>query len=126
MYIASDEDLDFETEFELVITDDRTLQGFVVSFDVLFGRGNLQSNDSAAAFKEQVLGTGPAAPATHWKQTVLWFDMEKRFDVKKGQVVKGHLHYLRAAGNKRDYDLYLRWANPDTGLEGVQTYVLAS
>ena len=126
--IAVDEDLDFETEFELVITDDSTLQGFVVSFDVLFGQGKLTATagDPDASFKEKVLGTGPAAPATHWKQTVMWFDMEKRFEVTKGDIVKGRLSYLRAEGNKRDYDLYLRWTNPKTGLEGVQTYVLAS
>ncbi len=132
--VAKDEELDFEVPFSLQINSDgNTLHGVVISFDTLFGQGNLKidnnnnnSSSSTTSFVEKVLSTGPAAPATHWKQTVLWFEMEKRIHVKKDAIIKGHLSYLRSKENQRDYDIILRWNDPNTGNEFIQTYVLAS
>jgi len=127
--VAVDADLDFEAPFTVTTDRDETeLKAFVLSFDVLFGRGNLSAmeGNSTAVFQEQVLSTGPKAQATHWKQTVLWLNPEHRVKVTKGTVLRGSVCYLRADDNKRDYDIVLRWFHPSTGKEHIQRYVLAS
>lgn len=124
---ALEEQLDFDVPFSLIMAENTTLHGFVISFDVLFGRGNLANTvDSTAAFKESTLSTGPAAPATHWKQTVLWLEVDKRVKLEKGTVVSGSLTYVRSTDNQRDYDIILRWTDPHSNEEHFAKYILAS
>ena len=124
---ALEEQLDFDVPFSLIMAENTTLHGFVISFDVLFGRGNLANTvDSTAVFKESTLSTGPAAPATHWKQTVLWLEVDKRVKLEKGTVVSGSLTYVRSSDNQRDYDIILRWTDPHSNEEHFAKYILAS
>jgi len=136
---AVDADLDFSAPFSVTIDRDETeLKAFVLSFDVLFAKGNLSIPTAASTtdtetntntnttFQEQVLSTGPKAAPTHWKQTVLWLSPEHRVQVTKGTVLQGSVCYLRADDNKRDYDIVLQWRHPKTAVELVQRFVLAS
>lgn len=124
---ATDADLDFDMEFSMDITaEDSMLRGFVISFDVLFGKGGLTSNVPGTEFNEKVLSTQPDSETTHWKQCVLWLDKEHHVSVPKGTTVTGCVSYLRGESNKRDYDVVLTWINPITDTKHVKKYDLAS
>jgi hypothetical protein len=71
--ICTSDDINFETEFSLDVIKTGLLTHFVGYFDTEF---NLPHPVSFT--------TGPAGPATHWKQTV--FSLEKPINVTSGTL----------------------------------------
>jgi SAM-dependent methyltransferase len=106
--VATNADLDFVADFELVITKDTTVNSFVLSFDVLF-TGKQAGGGSVAGFQDFTLSTACEADPTHWKQTVLWLKPEYCMKCAAGEAVKGQIHYQRSVDNPRDYVLVLTW-----------------
>ncbi len=109
---ASDDQLDFVSDFRLVIERDAIINSFVVSFDVVFN-GRQMNGETAPRFEDLVLSTGCESALTHWKQTVLWLKPEHCMQCKEGTQVNGRLHYQRSKENPRDYDIVLTWKHKD-------------
>jgi len=99
--LASDKDLDFESNFEITIDQDTILNAFVISFDVLF--------DSSYFSKNITLTTSAQTKDTHWKQTVLWLQPEYCEQVAKNTIIKGTIKYIRTKENIRDYAIQVNW-----------------
>ena len=55
------------------------------------------------------MSTAIEAPATHWKQTVLWLREEHRMSIGLGDVIRGELKYDRLEDNPREYNISLSW-----------------
>jgi predicted RNA methylase len=115
---AQDKDLDFTVPFSLDVTRDEVLKCFVVSFDV----GFFKSGE-----KKIVLDTSPGSEPTHWKQTVLWIEEDKRAALKTGDIVTGSCTYERAEENERDYSITMDWeVNCKLGVRRSQKFILSS
>jgi hypothetical protein len=56
-----------------------------------------------------VLSTGVQAPATHWKQCVLWFNAENRLTAGGSDEIIGTIRFARLATNARDYSIEVSW-----------------
>ena len=119
--IAINDDLDFVRPFCLQITKVCQVNGFILSFDVVFDgkQANGQTNE---LFEECILSTGCEADATHWKQTVLWLPPDACMHCDAGESIMGYMHYQRSAENPRDYLLVVTWTY--RGKERVQTFNL--
>ena len=56
------------------------------------------------------LSTTPAAPDTHWKQTVCWLDPINRIQSFSSlDKIIGRVTYQRRLSNLRDYDIIIEW-----------------
>ena len=119
--VAVDADLDFTRHFQLQITRPCCMNGFILSFDVIFD-GKQSNGHMKADFEQCVLSTGCEAETTHWKQTVLWLPSDSRVQCEAGEEINGSLHYQRSAENPRDYLLVVTWSY--RGLDRVNTYNL--
>ncbi|PIK40997.1 putative protein arginine N-methyltransferase 3 [Apostichopus japonicus] len=73
-------DLDFTTDFKLVMSRTDTCTALVGYFDVIFERN---------CTKTVMFSTGPRAPDTHWKQTV--FYLKKPIELSEGEVLTGRI-----------------------------------
>lgn len=99
MYTVKDEDLDFESSFEIAISRDCLFGGFACYFDSFFESGTSG---------EVVLPTGPWDTPTHWQQTVL--GLAEQTPVKAGDVVKGSIKAIRMKVTSRSYDIHLTYS----------------
>ncbi|KCV73279.1 protein arginine N-methyltransferase 1 [Fonticula alba] len=92
------EDLSFEVPFSLRSVCNDYIHAFVVYFDIEFSHG---------LHKPVTFSTGPQAPYTHWKQSVLY--IEDMLTIRRGEVVEGKLSCKPNARNPRDLDIVLSY-----------------
>lgn len=101
---CADEDLDFEAPFELRLRGDSAqeeIHQLVVSFDIDF---------SAPNSNEVTFSTGCQSTPTHWKQTLLWFDVLNNCPVLgKTDSLKGIFRMRRNTLNHRAIDMAVSW-----------------
>lgn len=90
---CSADDLDFSTDFELLVTKQCFLNGLVAWFDVEFTHGR----------EPVVLSTSPKAEPTHWKQSC--FGLDARVPVFAGDRVRGRFWLRRNKENFRFLDI---------------------
>lgn len=83
-------ELQFTAPLHLVMRRSGRLAGLCCWFDVLFDGGSAHP---------VLLTTAPDAPATHWKQTLLYLDGDH--SVAAGDVLTGTLTVQRTAENRR-------------------------
>ncbi len=119
--VAADVDLDFVRPFHLQIANTCRVNGFILSFDVLFD-GKQSNGQMKVGFESCVLSTGCEAETTHWKQTVLWLPLDACMQCDAGENISGNMHYQRSAENPRDYLLVVTWSY--RGKDRVQTFNL--
>ncbi|XP_030056571.1 protein arginine N-methyltransferase 3 [Microcaecilia unicolor] len=100
-------DLDFSSDFTLLITRSSVCTAIAGYFDVIFER-----NSSSRV----VLSTGPQCMKTHWKQTV--FLLEKPIAVTVGDVLKGKITVRKNRKDPRSLIITLTVNNT------MQTYSL--
>jgi len=107
---ARDKELDFESNFTVVVSRDHTLDGFVIWFDALF---DLKCSHPIT------LSTSPHTPETHWKQSL--FYLATAVSVKQGDKIEGILKAKRCRGYKRDYEVQLFYRiTPKDGPSGAE------
>ena len=119
--VAADRDLNFVRSFSLHTRKACTVNGFIVSFDVLFD-GKQMNGEMNGQFNSFTLSTGCAADSTHWKQTVLWLKPEDVMSCEVGENIGGNMHYQRSEENPRDYLIVVTWVY--RGSEKVQAFDL--
>jgi protein arginine N-methyltransferase 1 len=90
--LAAD-DLDWSAPFRITAERDDFVHALVVFFDVHFGR----------CHRPLTFSTGPCAPQTHWKQTVMYLD--RALPLLTGECVEGTLACRRNQRNPRDLDI---------------------
>lgn len=73
-------DLEFTTDFKLVMTRRDMCTALVGYFDVIFERN---------CTRTVMFSTGPKAPKTHWKQTI--FHFKKPIELSEGEVLAGRI-----------------------------------
>ncbi|EDO08607.2 Protein arginine N-methyltransferase 1 [Babesia bovis T2Bo] len=88
-------DLDFATEYMLVVQRRDYVHAFCFWFDVTF----------SACHKPLTLSTSPKDKYTHWKQTVFYLPDDLTVDV--GDKIQGMIAVRRNANNPRDIDVKL-------------------
>jgi type I protein arginine methyltransferase len=86
-------DLAFSSPFALHFVRDDAVHALVAYFDCAFG-----AMPAVVSFS-----TGPAAPYTHWKQTV--FYLREPVRVARGDAARGTIAVRPNAGNERDLDI---------------------
>jgi len=104
-------DLDFHSEFSLVVSREDYVHALVAFFNVEFTKSHTKLRFS----------TGPRSKYTHWKQTVFYLDEEVLVSVN--DVLKGTIDVKRNAKNPRDIDIKLGIRNstknqPDSSGKG--------
>ena len=109
-------DLTFCNKFELRCSRDDELQGFVIWFDMYFGRSPAEAMPRDLT-PEQAMrkgmtafttGPGPAATQTHWQQGALL--IKKPFVAfRKGDTLTGHVGYQKMENQERSVDIEVRW-----------------
>ncbi|KAJ8035914.1 Protein arginine N-methyltransferase 3 [Holothuria leucospilota] len=77
---TNSKDLDFTTDFKLVMTRRDMCTALVGYFDVIFERN---------CTRTVMFSTGPKAPKTHWKQTI--FHFKKPIELSEGEVLAGRI-----------------------------------
>lgn len=97
LYTVTKEDLAFTRPFNLQCTENETVHGFVVWFDIVFSRLNRKIEFS----------TGPQARYTHWKQTVFYTHQDHL--VSFGDEIKGRMAIRPSSKNPRDIDIQLEY-----------------
>ncbi|PYH33433.1 protein arginine methyltransferase RmtB [Aspergillus neoniger CBS 115656] len=126
------EELSFLKEFQVTLTEDiDALDGFAIWFDIFF----MPSSDSPIADdavpsemqKKGIVAftTGPYGKETHWQQSILLIDHEKRKGValKKGQTITGKVGYQKKSEKSRSLDITIEWDSQD-GEKGSQKWGL--
>jgi protein arginine N-methyltransferase 1 len=98
---VTDEELDFNASFELVIIRDGILRTFIGSFETIF-------EPPVADGQLVELKTGMADPPTHWKQTL--FHVKEPTDVKATDSVRGLIAVARLGEGRRDLDVSITWS----------------
>jgi protein arginine N-methyltransferase 1 len=108
------EELDFMSEFEVKLTRNDYVHGFVCFFDVQF----------SACHTNIGFSTGPRDEYTHWKQTVFYLDKELLGN--KGETVSGTISTKRNPKNPRDLDIQLttKFSGKDCQVEQDRLYRL--
>ncbi|XP_075783851.1 protein arginine N-methyltransferase 3 [Pelodiscus sinensis] len=81
-------DLEFSSDFTLMITENTECTAVAGYFDVFFEKN---------CHNSVMFSTGPQCTKTHWKQTV--FLLENPISVKKGEALKGKITVLK---NRKD------------------------
>lgn len=131
LHTVKTEDLVFNATWESTLSDKFTpgdsLDGFLVWFDIFFGRSReepsitetitaLEWMQGGKTKEERVaFTTGPFNTETHWKQVLFLIDAKKK-QVKtleegdKGKKVKGEIAYITAEDHKRGLNIKIEWA----------------
>ncbi|XP_074855121.1 protein arginine N-methyltransferase 3 isoform X2 [Carettochelys insculpta] len=81
-------DLEFSSDFTLMITENTECTAVVGYFDIFFEKN---------CHNSVMFSTGPQCPKTHWKQTV--FLLENPISVRTGEGLKGKITVLK---NRKD------------------------
>lgn len=89
--------VDFNAPFTITATKNDYCHALVVFFDVEF----------SCCHKPIQFSTGPHAPLTHWKQTVIY--LEDDLTCSLGETITGRLSCKRNAQNPRDLDISLAY-----------------
>jgi hypothetical protein len=81
---------------------------------------------AAAASAGVVLSTGPADPATHWRQSLFLLDPRQAppAPLVEGTLVRGTFAMQRKATNRRQYVATISWEVG--GLSGTQDYAVST
>lgn len=90
LYRCKKEDLDFTSDFEITITRQDFIHGFVAFFDVQFSKCHIPTGFT----------TGPFTEETHWKQTVFYLDQSIRGCVN--DKISGTISVKKHPKNPRD------------------------
>ena len=91
------EDVEFATEYSLVINRNDNVHGVVAWFDVVFS--DLQNPIT--------LSTSPFKKYTHWKQVVFYLD--HNLTVNRDEVLKGSIAVRKSKTNFRELDIKLSY-----------------
>ena len=113
LHSITDKELDFNVSFSIEINSEVTtpLTGFVISFDTIFDNPHISHKGK---WKDVTLTTAVQTEPTHWKQCVLWLDMNKRTTIKNGTKINGEINFTRVQGT-RGYDIILTWKKNTPG-----------
>jgi protein arginine N-methyltransferase 3 len=131
LHNASTRDLTFFNNFEISWSKDgdEQLQGFVIWFDMYFGRSPTESVPQDMTPEQAVrkgmtaFTTGPDAIQTHWQQGALL--IKKPFvTLRKGDTLTGHIGYQRMENQERSVDIEVRWKAPSMSGESRQVWSL--
>ncbi len=95
LYTVTKEQLDFQSDFEIILNRTENCHAFLAYFDVSFSK----------CLKPTGFSTSPASERTHWKQVV--FYLEDILACKRGESIKGSIKVNRNAGNPRDLDIQI-------------------
>ena len=87
------EDVRVDSPFQLEVGRTGHLTALVTHFDITFSHCHVPITFS----------TGPAAPATHWKQT--YFHLEGHITAREGELVTGNFRMAPNSRNNRDFDI---------------------
>jgi len=81
---------------------------------------------SAASIEGVVFSTGPADPATHWRQSLFLLDPRQAppAPLVEGTVVRGTFSMQRNVANRRQYIATISWEVG--GLSGTQEYAVST
>jgi protein arginine N-methyltransferase 1 len=90
-------DASFTAPFKLVAERDDYIHALVAYFDVAFTKCHKMTGFS----------TGPKSRATHWKQTVLYFD--EVVTICQGESITGNMTVTQNKKNPRDVDIMLKY-----------------
>ncbi|KNC47321.1 PRMT-1 protein [Thecamonas trahens ATCC 50062] len=104
------DDLTFSADFALKVTRDDYCHGFVSWFDCEF----------SSCHKPVAFSTGPDAPYTHWKSTVLYANAGEIM-VSTGEIITGTVSVAPNATNPRDLDIALSFEHKGRYQETVET-----
>ncbi|KAM7519593.1 hypothetical protein LguiB_018555 [Lonicera macranthoides] len=91
-------DASFTAPFKLVAERDDYIHALVAYFDVAFTKCHKMTGFS----------TGPKSRATHWKQTVLYFD--EVITICEGESIIGNMTVTQNKKNPRDVDITLKYS----------------
>jgi protein arginine N-methyltransferase 1 len=101
------DDLAFEADWQLMATRDDYLTAVVLYFDVGFTK----------IHKPIWISTGPRAPYTHWRQTVMY--LHEQLTVHKDECIKGTFFCSPNPVNHRDLDFQIAY-NFHSKADGVK------
>jgi len=93
------------------ITRDGKFHGVAIWFDCNF-KPIFYDEEVAEKFKAVKLDTGPSAPPTHWKQTVIVVPRDDA-DVEKDEIVGWEITMQQSENNPRHYQLGLGLLDPE-------------
>ena len=110
---AKIEDLDFKTNFDVIITKSTVCTGMIGHFDIGFQK-NLQNPIS--------FSTGSQSTPTHWKQTMFLF--ERKLKVQKGDILKSKINCRKDPRDKRALIVELKVEKGDKSESVKQTFLL--
>jgi protein arginine N-methyltransferase 3 len=131
LHTARTRDLTFYNSFEVNWSKDgdEELQGFVIWFDMYFGRSPTESvlrdmsPEQAVRKGMAAFTTGPDAIQTHWQQGALLIKQPFAM-LRKGDTLTGHIGYQRMENQERSVDIEVRWKAPSMLEEGRQVWSL--
>lgn len=131
LHAAKTRDLTFDNKFEVSWSKegDVGLQGFVIWFDMYFGKGPTESvsqdmtPEKAISKGMTAFTTGPDAVQTHWQQGALLIK-KPYVTFRKGDVLTGHIGYQRMENQERSVDIKVRWKAPSMLEESRQVWSL--
>jgi len=109
LYKVKKEELDFNSDFSLMMNRDDYVHALVAYFNVEFSKSHTKLQFS----------TGPRSKYTHWKQTVFYLDEEML--VNNNDVMNGSINVKRNAKNPRDIDIRISLANQTKNPSVVRT-----
>jgi protein arginine N-methyltransferase 3 len=131
LHTARTRDLTFCNRFEISWNKDgeEDFQGFVIWFDIYFGRSPVESVPEsmtiARATEKGMVAftTGPDATQTHWQQGALL--IKKPFaTLRKGDILVGYVGYQKMEKQERSLDIEVRWKAPSMLEERRQVWSL--
>jgi type I protein arginine methyltransferase len=114
LHRVSVEELSFERPWDVAWSRDRSLEGFVVWFDIFFATNRDEKIDldvskyGKTREGTKAFTTGPVGKDTHWYQGILLLkDIEQ--DVKESSLVEGLVSYKKAGEEERGLDITVSW-----------------
>lgn len=95
LYTVKKEELDFSSDFKIIVNRDDYCHALVSYFTVEFSKSHTK----------MMFSTGPRSEYTHWKQTVFYVD--EPLTACQGEFITGHVKVKRNERNPRDIDIHL-------------------
>jgi type I protein arginine methyltransferase len=115
LHRVSVEELSFEGPWDVAWSRDRSLEGFVVWFDIFFATSRDEKIDldvskyGKTSEGTKAFTTGPFGKDTHWYQGILLLkDIVQ--DVKESSLVRGLVSYKKAGEEERGLDITVSWS----------------